>query len=250
MLTPRQSALIANIVSQYIQSAKPVSSKEIEKSGFFGLKSASIRGEMNDLETMGYLAQFHTSGGRIPTDVAYRYYVDNFIQPDKLKPNQNDKKKISLAIKEAGSDPHQLNKNVAKTLSDICDNLVVTNIDQNEDFFKCGLSGMFELPDFRELDRAFRLTGVFDQFENIFSQLEKDFFGDFSEIFSDIKIKIGRENPMKNIRQETVIFTKYNLPENFTGSLTLIGPTRMDYEKNIGLVRYTADELNKIAKHT
>jgi len=250
MLTPRQSALVANIVSQYIETAKPVSSKEIEESGFFGLKSATIRNEMNNLEEMGYLAQFHTSGGRIPTDIAYRYYVDNFIESDKLKPSQNDKKKITFAIKEAGNDPHQLNKNIAKTLSEICDNIVVTGIDQGDDFFKFGLSGLFELPDFRELDKAFRLTSIFDQFEETFGRLEKDFFGGFEEMFNGVNIKIGQENPMKNIREETVMFVRYNLPENFTGSLTLIGPTRMDYEKNIAMVKYVADELNKLAKNT
>lgn len=248
MLTPRQSALVATIVGQYIKTAKPISSKEIEKSGFFGLKSASIRGEMNELESAGYLNQFHTSGGRVPTDLAYRYYVDNFIEPGKLKPNSTDKKKISLAIRDAGSDPYQLNKNVARTLSDLCENLVITNIDQREDFFKFGLSSMFELPDFRELDKAFRLTNFFDQFEDVFSQLEKHLFSMMDERFENLNIIIGGENKIRDVKDETVMFARYNLPEKFTGSLTLIGPTRMDYERNIGLIRYTAGELNKAAR--
>jgi transcriptional regulator of heat shock response len=44
-----------------------------------------------------------------------------------------------------------------------------------------------------------------------------------------------------------MMFAKYRLPEKFTGSLTLIGPTRMDYQRNIGLIKYTTDELNKMA---
>ncbi|MGD0977206.1 MAG: hypothetical protein ABR875_02850 [Minisyncoccia bacterium] len=247
MLTPRQSALVAAIVSQYIRTADPVSSKEIEKSGFFGLRSASIRGEMNELETLGYLNQFHTSGGRVPTDIAYRYYVDNFIEPEKLKPNPVDRKKISRAIKDAGNDPQQLNKNVAKTLSDLCENLVITNIDQRDDFFKCGLSGMFELPDFREFDRAFRLTSFFDRFENIFDQLEKHLFTMMDDRFENLNIIIGDENQIRDVKDETMMFAKYRLPEKFTGSLTLIGPTRMDYQRNIGLIKYTTDELNKMA---
>jgi len=248
MLTPRQSALVATIVGQYIKMAKPISSKEIEKSNFFGLKSASIRGEMNELESMGYLDQFHTSGGRIPTDIAYRYYVDNFIEPGKLKPTLSDKKKISFAIKSAGNDPHQLNKTVARTLSDLCENLVITNIDQQDDFFKFGLSGMFELPDFRELDKAFRMTNFFDQFENIFNQLERQLFSMIDGRFENLNIVIGGENNIHDVKDETVMFARYNLPKNCAGSLTLIGPTRMDYEKNIGLINYTAGELNKLAE--
>lgn len=225
-----------------------MSSKEIEKSGFFGLKSATIRGEMNDLESMGFLAQFHTSGGRVPTDIAYRFYVDNFIDPGKLKPNPNDRKKIATAIDTARSNPHQLNKNIARTLSDICDNLVITNIDQDDDFFKFGLSGLFELPDFKELDKAFRLTSFFDEFENIFNRFEGQLISAMSGKFEDMNILIGDENRVGNMKDETVMFARYNLPSNFSGSLTLIGPTRMNYERNIGLVRYTTGELNKIAK--
>ena len=248
MLTPRQGALIANIVNRYTQTAKPVSSKEIEKTGFFGLKSATIRGEMSNLESMGYLSQFHTSGGRVPTDIAYRFYVDNFVDPDKLEPQPGDKKRIISTINNAGGNPRVLNKNIAKTLSDICENLVITNIDRDDCFFKFGLSGLFELPDFRELDRAFRLTSFFDQFENIFSQFEKHFFSEIDEKFGNINIFIGDESKINKVKDETVMFAKYNLPGNCRGNLTLIGPTRMDYQKNIGLINFTVDELNKYSR--
>lgn len=203
---------------------------------------------MNDLEELGYLAQLHTSGGRVPTDIAYRFYVDNFVDPEKLEPNNRDKKKIVSAINDAGSNPHALNKNIAKTLSDICDNLVITNIDHDDDFFKVGLSGLFELPDFREFDKAFRLTSFFDEFEDIFSQFEKHFFSSIGDRFENMNIFIGDENRFGNVKDETVMFARYNLPKSFRGSLTLVGPTRMDYQKNIGLIKFTTDELNKLAK--
>jgi heat-inducible transcriptional repressor len=110
------------------------------------------------------------------------------------------------------------------------------------------LSGLFELPDFREFGRVSRLTSFFDQFEEMFDRLEKEFFGNFKEGLDDIQIKIGRENPVRNIKDETVMFAKYNLPRNHTGSLTLVGPTRMDYGKNIGLIRYATKELNKLSR--
>lgn len=247
MLTPRQSALIATIVSKYTQVAKPVSSKELEKTGFFGLRSATIRNEMNDLESLGYLSQLHTSGGRVPTDIAYRFYVDNFIDPEKLEPNQKDKKKISSVINESANDPHRLNKNIALALSNICENLVITNIDRNDDFFKFGLSGLFELPDFHEFDRAFRLTSFFDQFEDMFMQIEKHVLSSIEDKYKDLNICIGDENKINNVKEETVMFAKYKLPHNYSGSMTLVGPTRMNYEKNIGLIKYTTKELNKLA---
>ncbi len=248
MITSRQEALLVSIINEYVGTAEPISSKFLEKMGFFDLSSATIRAEMNELEGLGYLAQLHTSGGRVPTDRAYRYYVDNLISSERQGMNARQKAEIKNAIYESHNNPRLINKNLAQVLSELTGNLVVTNVLEEDDFFKIGLSSLFELPDFREFGRMSRLTSFFDQFEEMFDQLEKDFFGNFREGFDNIQIKIGRENPVRNIKDETVIFTRYNLPGNYTGSLTLVGPTRMDYGKNIGLIRYTTEELNKLAK--
>lgn len=248
MITSRQEALLTSIIREYIGTAEPVSSKFLEKMGFFDLSSATIRAEMNGLEELGYLAQLHTSGGRIPTDRAYRFFVDNLMDEAGLEPAADCKRKIKRAFYEMGSDPREINKTVAQLLSELSDNLVITGVPEQADFFKIGLSSLFEFPEFREFGKVSRLTSFFDQFEEMFDRLEKDFFGNFEGGFDNIQIKIGRENPVRNIKDETVIFARYNLPRNYIGSLTLVGPTRMDYGKNIGLIRYTTGELNKLAR--
>jgi heat-inducible transcriptional repressor len=203
---------------------------------------------MNELEGIGYLAHLHTSGGRVPTDYAYRFYVDNVTSNKRQATSNKNKKKIQFAISEAGDDPREINRAVAQTLSDLSDNLVIAGIIEEDDFFKVGLSSLFEMPEFREFDRAFRLTSFFDEFEGVFSQIAKEFFRDmpgYKGPNEDVRIFIGRENPVKNIRDETVMFAQYNLPNDLTGSLTLVGPTRMDYAKNIGLIKCVASELNR-----
>lgn len=234
--------LLVSIIENFIKTAEPISSKSLEKSGFFDLSSATIRAEMSELEGLGYLAHLHTSGGRVPTDYAYRFYVDNTInQKSKIK-NIKYKSVIRDAIWKAGDNPREINKVLAQTLSDLSDNLVITGIVEEDDFFKVGLSSLFEMPEFREFDRAFRLTSFFDEFEGLFDQITKDILQE------DVRVFIGRENPIKNIKDETVMFTKYNLPRNLTGSLTLVGPTRMDYAKNLGLIKCATRELNKICR--
>ncbi|MBI2669603.1 MAG: hypothetical protein HYX20_00430 [Candidatus Yanofskybacteria bacterium] len=252
MITQRQGILLASIIENFIRTAEPVSSKLLEKSGFFGLSSATIRAEMNGLEDLGFLAHIYTSSGRVPTDRAYRYYVDNMVvnQKSKIK-NQKYQNVIKSAVHDAGTDPREINRIVAQTLSELSDNLVITGIEEEQDFFKVGLSSLFEMPEFREFDRAFRLTSFFDEFESLFNKIEKEFFDLPAEALAkegDIKIFIGRENTVPDIRDETVMFVKYNLPHDLTGSLTLIGPTRMDYAKNIGLIKYATGELNKLSK--
>jgi heat-inducible transcriptional repressor len=66
------------LIREYIDSAEPVGSRALSKRYFPSLSPATIRNVMSDLEEMGYLAQPHTSAGRVPTDKAYRYYVESF----------------------------------------------------------------------------------------------------------------------------------------------------------------------------
>ena len=74
----RQRDVLITLIRQYIDSAEPVGSRLLAKRYFKHLSPATIRNVMADLEEMGYLAQPHTSAGRVPTDKAYRFYVESF----------------------------------------------------------------------------------------------------------------------------------------------------------------------------
>jgi heat-inducible transcriptional repressor len=74
----RQRDVLIAIIREYVDTAEPVGSRALSKRHFPSLSPATIRNVMADLEDMGYLAQPHTSAGRIPTDRAYRFYVDSF----------------------------------------------------------------------------------------------------------------------------------------------------------------------------
>ena len=64
------------VIAEYVQTAEPVGSRAVARRHIRGLSPATIRNAMADLEEMGYLSQPHTSAGRVPTDKAYRFYVD------------------------------------------------------------------------------------------------------------------------------------------------------------------------------
>jgi heat-inducible transcriptional repressor len=74
----RQRDVLIAVIREYIDSAEPVGSRVLAKRHFPQLSPATIRNAMADLEELGYLAQPHTSAGRVPTDKAYRFYVDSF----------------------------------------------------------------------------------------------------------------------------------------------------------------------------
>lgn len=83
-LDARKIQILKAIIDEYIMSASPVGSRFISKRDEFNLSSATIRNEMADLEELGYLEQPHTSAGRIPSDKAYRLYVDHMLNKAQL----------------------------------------------------------------------------------------------------------------------------------------------------------------------
>ena len=76
----RKAEILRAIVEEYVETAQPVGSQTVGRSRRLGVSSATIRNDMTILEREGYLQQPHTSAGRIPTDLGYRYFVDHFTQ--------------------------------------------------------------------------------------------------------------------------------------------------------------------------
>ena len=82
MLSERRKELLKLIVEEYIKTANPVGSSLLCDK--LNCSSATIRNEMASLEDMGYLEKTHTSSGRVPSEMGYRYYVDNLMEPKKI----------------------------------------------------------------------------------------------------------------------------------------------------------------------
>src|ERR1700693_6652418 len=74
-LSPRERAILHCIVRAYIDTGEPIGSRTISRMRSLALSPATIRNVMADLADEGYLAQPHTSAGRVPTDKAFRCYV-------------------------------------------------------------------------------------------------------------------------------------------------------------------------------
>lgn len=117
-LDKRKIKILKAIISSYIDSAEAVGSRTISRKYELGISPATIRNEMSDLEEMGFLAQPHTSSGRIPTDKAYRYYVDDLWKSVKTSknPNLNQLKNI---IEEESRELDSLFRNSVRILSQI-----------------------------------------------------------------------------------------------------------------------------------
>src|SRR6266498_4417485 len=79
-LDRRSREVLVAVIAEYVRTAEPVGSRAVTRRHMRGLSPATIRNVMADLEDLGYLSQPHTSAGRVPTDKAYRFYVDHLEQ--------------------------------------------------------------------------------------------------------------------------------------------------------------------------
>ncbi len=95
MLTPRRIEIFKAIVDEYIKTAEPVGSKALQQKYHLTYSSATIRNDMQALEEMGYLEKTHTSSGRIPSTLGYKFYCENLLNEAQMD------KKMELAISSA-----------------------------------------------------------------------------------------------------------------------------------------------------
>jgi heat-inducible transcriptional repressor len=89
-LTDRERNVLAAVVQAYIDTAEPAGSRTLAKTFPLGVSAATIRNTMSDLEDRGYLYHPHTSAGRVPTDLAYRVYVDSVIWQSRVNDSERE----------------------------------------------------------------------------------------------------------------------------------------------------------------
>ncbi len=99
-MTERDRKILQAIITDYIQTAQPVGSRIVSKKYKMDLSPATIRNVMSDLEEMGFLTQPHTSAGRVPTDKAYRFYVDTILNMRRLNPEEKENIEKGLLLKD------------------------------------------------------------------------------------------------------------------------------------------------------
>jgi heat-inducible transcriptional repressor len=100
-LTDRERQVLEAVIETYVQTAEPAGSRTIAKRHQLGLSPATIRNTMSDLEEKGFLYHPHTSAGRIPTDQAYRVYVDSLMKPPRVAAAQSEQIREELSGERA-----------------------------------------------------------------------------------------------------------------------------------------------------
>jgi heat-inducible transcriptional repressor len=104
-LNEREERVLEAVIREYVETAEPAGSRTVAKRHGLGVSPATIRNAMSDLEEKGFLFHPHTSAGRIPTDMAYRYYVDTLMRPIRLGAVEQRRLRKELADADTTAGP-------------------------------------------------------------------------------------------------------------------------------------------------
>ena len=117
LLTERETSVLTTVLAHYIQTGEPVGSRTVAKFSGLNLSPATIRNLMLELEERGYLRQPHTSAGRVPTPLGFRYYVDRILPIQEL--GTGVQRQIEVAFTPSAVDPQELVRQASRALSTV-----------------------------------------------------------------------------------------------------------------------------------
>lgn len=222
VLTNRQAKLLRALVREYTIKAEPVGSGTL--ADYFDVSPATIRNELSELELAGFLTHPHTSAGRIPTEAGYRYYIRHFLRDESVrKPETSAFRDLRASRSNVG----EFVKEIAKLLALETGETAMAGYGSREIFYT-GLTNLFSKPEFQDNSRVVHLSEVFDRMDEIIESI-------FDSAPRKIQIFLGRDNPFGT--DTGMILVKIRLAPRVQGLIGLVGPMRMDYERNLAIMR-------------
>jgi len=227
----RRRKILKSAIKEYRRTGQPVSSQGLFDRYRFDFSPATVRAEMLALDDEGYLEQPHTSAGRLPTDKAYRFFIEEFYDESL---SHDEKEEVRQRMEQLRQNSL---REMAQFLADCTRSLAISgSFGRLVDFHEAGLKWLAEEPQSDENDLR-EMLRYFDSMEEDFNK----FFGDIEE---EVKIFIGRENPIKYLRNYSLVITGFE-DEDEKMIFGVIGPKRMDYRKNM----FVLEEAKKKIKN-
>jgi heat-inducible transcriptional repressor len=333
-LDDRKRRILQAVVREYIHSAEPVSSEVVLRRTNLPVSPATVRNEMAVLEDLGYLQQPHTSAGRVPTDQAYRFYIQALLEETELRPEERQRLRrqvralaeeadrliqraaralaeeahyaslaatprrgeqvfrhlhlvplerarvLPVLITDSGTyqgypvdlgepvDPDQVEqfsrwlsaRLAGLTLGELTRDRLWATIGEVAHFQRLleqlrrwldrgvrrqvgrviveGAPHLLEQPEFRQIDTASAVLAALER-EEVLLELLRPAAG------HRVWVAIGSELPFPAMRECSIVAATYSVGDRVAGTLALLGPRRMHYDRTLPLVRFLADSLSE-----
>jgi heat-inducible transcriptional repressor len=333
-LAERQRELLRAVIREYIATAEPVASASLVRRYGLGVSSATVRSELAALEEMGLLTHPHTSAGRIPTDLGYRYFIESLMPRPSLLPAEQVT--VSHQFQQAVSNTSEWLRLAASTLARLTTEAAIVTppaaatsalkhveavpISERRVLLVAVLEGgavrqqLVELREPVTTDHLRRLSSrlsaihggndaaairgsaatenaadqelvralarmleeqdaarahdvYYDGIQNIMAQpefTETDSIRDVVRLLEDrtrlatilpqalgageVHVAIGSEHRLEPLRGFSLVFGRYGAGTDVAGYVGIVGPTRMDYARSIGAVRYVGSLMSDLVR--
>ncbi|MCX5700283.1 MAG: hypothetical protein NTZ63_01920 [Candidatus Omnitrophica bacterium] len=231
----RKKAILTATINKHILEAEPVASEDIAE--HFDLSSATIRNIFSELEDAGYLTHPYTSGGRIPTQKGYRYYVDFLLSQMQLLDEEK-----SQITKEYKKKTRRLEDTLEETSEVIAQTThyagIVSFLEWQDKIFYKGLSRILEQPEFKDAEKIRLLIKVVEDKQQLLGLINRDFT-------DKVKVYIGTELEYPEIKNCSLIVSSYRRKNKPQGKLAVLGPVRMEYNYIIPALEYISEVLSE-----
>ncbi len=223
-MNPRQTQILRLIIDEYVKTAEPVSSKQLCERYNLACSSATVRNDMAVLEELGYIAQPHTSAGRVPTEKAYRFYIQEQRAPAARAPVH-----IHITIRKAqpvAMTAEERLTHVGSALAQAADEAVMLATSRPWST-TVGVANLLRKPEFGSQEAIRDLASTLERFDVAYQDL-------LQRAPDNVTVLLGDESPFGEGISSIVV--RLRLPNNVRGVMGLVGPLRMDYLKNMALI--------------
>jgi len=198
------------------------------------LSSATIRAEMAELERLGFIAQPHTSAGRVPTDKGYRLYVNALADEKEVPVERRGERALMARVQDAGL-PERTIRNAVDTLVELTHNLGLATI--GDQLYMSGLSNLFGQPEFMDGSQVQQVAHLLDNLEPWLREAAPN---------QPLNVFIGRENPIGRTAGCSLIISRFQSPYSDHSYIGVLGPTRQSYRDVMMLVRHAGESLEEV----
>lgn len=225
-MDPRLERVLALVIETHIATAEPVGSQSLVAQHDLGVSPATVRNWFAELVSNGMLVQPHTSAGRIPSEAAYRWYVET--QLGEVAHHAQAAHAFEH-IEEAEGDMAVRIKAVAKACANQVGIAAVVGTGKSDSYYT-GMTELFRQPEFREWSRVLGMGSVLDTLDERLVTVRQ-------EAYAEPTILIGEQCPFGNACAAVVV----TLPGN--ALLALLGPMRMPYRDARNMLYAAAEKL-------
>ena len=233
-LSARQQKLLSAIITEYVDSAKPVSSGHLVARDGLDISAATVRNDMVALEEAGYLMQPHTSAGRIPTEAAWKWFVGNVLTEKTLR--QKEQTHLADVIHAYRHTQSELMRRLAKTIAELAEEAVVVSFDKNDNYYT-GLSNLFAQPEFEQVNLLQNLSRVVDQMDDVMQRM-------FDQVDREVQVLVGKDNPFSS--DFGTVVARYEISGGPSGLIGILGPMRQDYDEHLALIKHAQHLLRNL----